>query len=710
MAPLIGAVHSRGIVSNAERWFSMVELPRGDVSESRRGGPGVLELLLIDMRNASRSGYIRCEAPRLSGATGQITVHDGAPRLALYESPDGDLKMGHVALGAIREAALHEDSRLSLHEGVDVRLIEELHPLALLHIEEGEVIAWTGDDSDEEWWVQRQRRRTGWKRLDAWQSEDPSQPLPDAADRISPIRYEAGDELIPGMVAVVDAEEPNEVVTVARHLGEIGHPLLILTRIPPSRMEIEHGIPAQVTRWLTEKGDGSEQVLAPSLEEVRRAVDDFLHSSQRCVMVLDGAEFLSGLHGIERLLGLLRSLVDTVTSADHLLLIPCDLSAWSLKERTIMMREVDRISSSLVAEWSLRPAIVEGHPFCSDDWTPFELPEPMQETAAVAPTTEGAVQDRAEVDVDAHRFSITGLVEEWRQERSDEVAGVAETVSHAAVKSTNEDLPDWATSPSANMLEDEIQSPVQSTVQSPVQAESPVIEEELNPEPEVIVVEAEPEPIRPKRATVNHRGNAPRRVKKRRITKSQLSNRGLVGAASLSAEVGEMAVVAEDQTSRDELTSAAGLAAEVVELPEEIDYRQMDKGLTDAVKGARVVKAEVPDPDYIDLHQKSLDAAKEAAAGEGWAFDAPPLSDNPSVRESASRAQRTSRFTEWLAQQERSDLRALSGAFSGVSVQEDTIWQRIAELQSDGVDMAEVIEMFELDPESALHLLEEAER
>lgn len=680
----------------------MVELPRGEVSESRRGGSGVLELLLVDMRNASRSGYIRCEAPRLSGAIGQITVHDGAPRLALYESPDGDLKMGHVALGAIREAALHEDSRLSLHEGVDVRLIEELHPLALLHIEEGEVIAWTGGDSDEEWWAQRQRRRPGWKRLDAWQSEEPSAPLPDAADRESPLRYEAGDELIPGTVSVVDAEEPNEVVAVARHLGEIGHPLLILTRIPPSRMEIEHGIPAQVTRWLTEKGDGSEQVLAPSLEEVRRAVDDFLHSSQRCVIVLDGAEFLSGIHGIERLLGLLRSLVDTVTSADHLLLIPCDLSAWSLKERTIMMREVDRISSSLVAEWALRPSIVEGHPFCADDWTPFELPEPEQDSATVAPATAGAAQDSTEIDVDAHRFSISGLVEEWRQERSDEVVAVADTVSRATGKPPIEELPDWATSPSANMLEDEVQSPVSE--------ESQVIEEESKQAPAEIVVEAEPEPVVPKGVTVNHRGNAPRRVKKRRITKAQLSSGELVGAASLSSEVGEMVAVVEDHTSRDELTSAAGLATEVVGLPEEIDYRQMDEGLTDAVKGARAVKAEVPDLDFIDLHQNSLDAAKEAAAGEGWAFDAPPLSDNPSVRESASRAQRTSRFTEWLAEQEKSDLRAMSGAFAGVSAQEDTIWQRIAALQSDGVDMSEVIDMFELDPENGMNLLEEAER
>jgi len=741
----------------------MVELPRGEVSESRRGGSGVLELLLVDMRNASRSGYIRCEAPRLSGAIGQITVHDGAPRLALYEGPDGDLKMGHVALGAIRESALHEDSRLSVHEGVDVRLIEELHPLALLHVEEGEAIAWSGGKSDDEWWAARQRRRPEWKRLDAWQSEKASPSLPDASERVSPLKIEVGDELIPGMVAVIDSEEPNEVIAVARHLGEIGHPLLILTRIPPSRMEIEHGIPAQVSRWLTEKGDDSQQVLAPSLEEVRRVVDDFLHSSQRCVIVLDGAEFLSGLHGTERLLGLLRSLVDTVTSADHLLLIPCDFSAWSLKERTIMLREVDRISSALVAEWALRPSIIEGHPFCADDWTPFVVPEADEQAASATDVSVASAasaipaQQLGEIDVEANRFSISDLVEEWRQERSDEVAaaaaaadpsssqteGVSSTSQTEAATSSvagstaasvrddgvgavydddgrqtgkppSEELPDWATSPSANMLEEEIRAQLErqsGMADEPTESALIGVDEIIGDEEDTVAeIVPESDPVVPKAATINHRKNTTRRVKKRRVRKSQLYNRELARAATLSGEVGEMATPAIDRTSRDELTSAAGLATEVVILPEEVEYRSMDAALSAAVKGAKVVRAEVPESDNIDLRQKGLVAAKDAAAGDGITSVAPPVSDNPSVRESASRAQRTARFTQWLAEQERSDLRAMSGAFAATSSEGDTVWQRIAALQSEGVDMSALIEMFDIDPETALNLLEEAER
>ena len=62
----------------------MVELPRGEVNETRRGGAGVLELLLVDMQKRSESGYIRCEAGALGGAVGQITVRQGTPSMVLY--------------------------------------------------------------------------------------------------------------------------------------------------------------------------------------------------------------------------------------------------------------------------------------------------------------------------------------------------------------------------------------------------------------------------------------------------------------------------------------------------------------------------------------------------------------------------------------------------------------------------------------------------
>ena len=66
----------------------MVELPQGDVTEVRRGGPESLRLLSTDMARLGTSGYIRIERrpkeqmPRI----GHIAFLEGKPMFALHEA------------------------------------------------------------------------------------------------------------------------------------------------------------------------------------------------------------------------------------------------------------------------------------------------------------------------------------------------------------------------------------------------------------------------------------------------------------------------------------------------------------------------------------------------------------------------------------------------------------------------------------------------
>ena len=326
-APFGGRLIQEALETTHSVGEQMVELPRGEVNETRRGGAGVLELLLVDMQKRSESGYIRCEAGALGGAVGQITVRQGTPSMVLYEDSEGSVLSGHSALGALQEAASLEGSQLTRHHEIDLDLIESLHPLALLHLEEGEVLPWGEDVEAEAWWHRRQRKRRQWKRLDAWmpdeesESDTPSTELP-------PLPFHPGSELLPGMVALVDTQTPGEVMLMAAHLGRVGHPLLVISRTPGNRLEDEVGLPTSVTSWLTEKGEG-ENVCNSTLEEVRRKIDGFLFGANRACIVLDGLEYLTGLHGFDRSIELVRSLVDSMTSDEHLLLLPVDLDVFT---------------------------------------------------------------------------------------------------------------------------------------------------------------------------------------------------------------------------------------------------------------------------------------------------------------------------------------------------------------------------------------------
>jgi hypothetical protein len=662
----------------------MVELPTGEVNETRRGGAGVLELLLVDMQKRSESGYIRCEAGALGGAVGQITVRDGTPSMVVYEGSEGSMLSGHAALGALQEAASLEGSQLSRHQGIDLDLIESLHPLAILHLEEGEVLPWGEDVEAEAWWHRRQRKSRQWKRLDAWmpdgevEADTPSTELP-------PLPFHPGSELLPGMVALVDTQTPGAVMLMAAHLGRIGHPLLVISRTPGNRLEDEVGLPASVTTWLTEKGEG-DNICNSTLEEVRRNIDGFLFGANRACILLDGLEFLSGLHGFDRSLELIRFLVDSITSDEHLLLLPVDLDVFTTRQRAILVREVDILDGTRVSHWAERPARLEGHPFCSDDWSAIEIPEPIVHTPR--PTAD------IEVSESDNRWSISGVVDAWREERQSEIQEVADAVD--SPDKTGELLPEWATAPSANRGDDEV-----PTVQPEI-----IVEDESEPEPEMkISTETTPElPKDPKSPTINHRGNTARKIRRTSAVKDGLIHLN-------PAHVGEIVTEDLNRLEKEGLDLAASRARYVeakVVIPGEVITER--KKLDFAASRARIIEPGVYYETGPDMRVIGMSAASRAAGGGDFSETTPPLSSNTAVREASSRSQRTQHLTGRLAEAEKSSVRTMENAFSGRGNSQVTIWGRLRKLEARGVEIQSIVDMFEVDPDGALVALKEAEK
>jgi len=664
----------------------MVELPRGEVNETRRGGVGVLELLLVDMQKRSESGYIRCEAGALGGAVGQITIRQGTPSMVLYEDSEGSVLSGHSALGALQEAASLEGSQLSRHHEIDLDLIESLHPLALLHLEEGDVLPWGADVEAEAWWHRRQRKRRQWKRLDAWMPDADSE-AGESTTELPPLPFHPGSELLPGMVALVDTQTPGEVMLMAAHLGRVGHPLLVISRTPGNRLEDEVGLPTSVTSWLTEKGEG-ENVCNSTLEEVRRKIDGFLFGANRACILLDGLEYLSGLHGFDRSIELVRSLVDSMTSDEHLLLLPVDLDVFTTRQRAILVREVDILDGSRVSHWAERPARLEGHPFCSDDWSAIKIPEPIVATPETVTTPD--------VNESDHRWSISGVVDAWKEERQSEIQVVSEAVT--SLESTGEELPEWATTPSANRGDEE---PSATPVEILVEAES---EPEPVPEPEPAPVITSELPRNPKSPTINHRGNTARKVRRAPTAKD--------GLAFLNpTEIGE---IIEDDSNRFEkegmdlaASRARDVEAKVVIPGETITARNK---LDFAATRARTIEPGVHYDTGPDIRVIGMGAASRAAAGGDFSDAIPPLTSNKAVREASSRSQRTQHLTGRLAETEKASIRAMENAFSGREGSQVTIWERLRKLEARGVEIQSIVDMFDINPDGAMAALKEAEK
>ena len=667
---------------------SVVELPRGKVSETRRGGVGVLELLLVDMQKRSDTGYIRCEAGALGGAIGQITVRQGTPSMALYEDAEGNVLVGHSALGALQEAASLEGSQLTRHHEIDLDRIESLNPTAMLDMADGDLLPWGEDIEAEAWWSRRQRKRRQWKRLDAWMPEEEDTAASET--ELPPLPFHPGSELLPGMVTMIDSQSPDQIFALGAHLGHIGHPLLVISRIPGNRLEDDFALPISLTKWLTEKGDG-EQVCKATLEDIRREIEGFLFGAERAVIILDGLEFLVGLHGFDRTVELVRSLIDSITTQNHLLMIPADLDVFTSRQRAILLREVDVLDNSRVDHWAERPARLEGHPFCSDDWTAIEVPSPVVEVQTPPPTPE--------IDDSSNRWSISGVVDAWREERHSEIQAVAESTPEMVDEQT--ELPTWATAPSANRGDYVVEEEPESTLEPPSAPAIELVEESTE------VVEKVVQPVikkGPKSPTVNHRGNTHRKVRSKSLAKD-----GLIHLSPV--DVGEIQTEDLQRFEKEGMDLAASRAREVeakVVLPEEI-ITPRDQ-LEFAASRARIVEPGVHYETEPNMRVIGMGAASRAAAGGDVSQATPPLSSNKAVREASSRAQRTQHLTGRLADLEKAHIRAMSTAFTGSGNTQVTIWERLRKLESAGIDIQPIVDQFELDPDGALLALKEAEK
>ena len=667
---------------------SVVELPRGKVSETRRGGVGVLELLLVDMQKRSDSGYIRCEAGALGGAIGQITVRQGTPSMALYEDAEGNVLVGHSALGALQEAASLEGSQLTRHHEIDLDRIESLNPTAMLDMADGDLLPWGEDIEAEAWWSRRQRKRRQWKRLDAWMPEEEDTAASET--ELPPLPFHPGSELLPGMVTMIDSQSPDQIFALGAHLGHIGHPLLVISRIPGNRLEDDFALPISLTKWLTEKGDG-EQVCKATLEDIRREIEGFLFGAERAVIILDGLEFLVGLHGFDRTVELVRSLIDSITTQNHLLMIPADLDVFTSRQRAILLREVDVLDNSRVNHWAERPARLEGHPFCSDDWTAIEVPSPVVEVQTPLPTPE--------IDDSSNRWSISGVVDAWREERHSEIQAVAESTPEMVDEQT--ELPTWATAPSANRGDYVVEEEPESTLEPPSAPAIELVEESTE------VVEKVVQPVikkGPKSPTVNHRGNTHRKVRSKSLAKD-----GLIHLSPV--DVGEIQTEDLQRFEKEGMDLAASRAREVeakVVLPEEI-ITPRDQ-LEFAASRARIVEPGVHYETEPNMRVIGMGAASRAAAGGDVSQATPPLSSNKAVREASSRAQRTQHLTGRLADLEKAHIRAMSTAFTGSGNTQVTIWERLRKLESAGIDIQPIVDQFEVDPDGALLALKEAEK
>jgi len=407
----------------------MVELPQGDVTEVRRGGPESLRLLSIDMARLGTSGYIRIERrpkeqmPRI----GIIAFREGKPMLALHEADA--ITMSLVALLDIESDAALVDALLAIHELPlpDLNHILNLHQEAHFQIDEQT----EQTDGGHQWWSKSKLRSSTWNRKERLPELETIVEAPEAIRQRSKAlmqRFNGIEKMLrPGDAYFFDSINPAPLFDLAGHLAVHGRPLLVLARHDIEALNVEHNIPIASSSWLSQNGDARST--EPTLENIRRKIDAFLWENLRAVVVLEGVEYLSSLHGDNRVVDFLRDIVDGVRLEDHVFLATGDFNAFSMTTRQHLSRYMTDLEPSVLEHWNLEPDLILDHPLCAPaseeerQWIEQQLQQAISPTysddhspqTTVFGTMEGGLESPDSEDIQAATESLDTVVREWAQ-------------------------------------------------------------------------------------------------------------------------------------------------------------------------------------------------------------------------------------------------------------------------------------------------------
>ena len=333
----------------------MVELPRGNIIEERRGGASVLATLVNEMIKLNSQGYIRCERAPIESMprVGQIVVSNGTITAAIHESEA--ILEGLEALIEIESDCLELDCVLQLVEGVDIYRILDLHPTAKLIIDSPE------ESKNSKWWQNMGSHSNSWTKSSKLPTIEASTEAPEfiktkAASMINKLTT-TGKFLKPGSVY---SNESESIFTLASNLKAHGKPLLVISRKTREDLVVNYGLPPEDCLWLSQRE--AEGVQFVDIDAIKGTVYGFLEGNLRAVLLLDGLEYLANICGSDAVIEMVRELGDRMRFEDDCLLISFDKKAWSKSEAAHLIRAAPYLESETIEQWNSDSASLLDHP------------------------------------------------------------------------------------------------------------------------------------------------------------------------------------------------------------------------------------------------------------------------------------------------------------------------------------------------------------
>ncbi|MFQ5909704.1 MAG: DUF835 domain-containing protein [Thermoplasmata archaeon] len=153
-------------------------------------------------------------------------------------------------------------------------------------------------------------------------------------------------ELSDGLSYLVVESNSKLSFEVFRDLVTHGYQGLCITRLPPKRVRQELGLEKTPVLWLSRVSGDKDTIRPWPLEGISIAVEHFVSTGEKTVVLLDGLEYIIAHNDFQSTLTLLHDLNERMAMKDSILILPLDPDALEGKEFALIKRDVVELGPS----------------------------------------------------------------------------------------------------------------------------------------------------------------------------------------------------------------------------------------------------------------------------------------------------------------------------------------------------------------------------
>jgi len=122
---------------------------------------------------------------------------------------------------------------------------------------------------------------------------------------------------------------------------------LCITRKHPKRIQEQHKLEKTPIIWLTDASTQHKTIPPTGVNDISMLVSKFIDDVDKCVIMLDGLEYLIAHNNFNQTLRLIHALRDRVAESNSYLIIPVIQNAWDQRELKLVESEMDVIITDL---------------------------------------------------------------------------------------------------------------------------------------------------------------------------------------------------------------------------------------------------------------------------------------------------------------------------------------------------------------------------